>query len=169
CCLTQNAGTVVWAETAMALPVMSFASGATNSMRGAAFLSGRDDAMVVDVGGTSTDVGQLRRGWPREANSVVEIGEVRTLFRMPDLFSIGLGGGSIVHHGPPASGRHAGRRPALQVGPQSVGYRLTEEALVFGGDTLTATDAAVAAGIVDIGDAKEAGIEPQIGRGSCRG
>src|SRR5207253_782473 len=84
------------AEMAMALPVMSFASGATNSMRGAAFLSGLQDAMVVDVGGTSSDVGQLRRGFPREANSVVEIGEVRTLFRMPDLFSIGVGGGAFL-------------------------------------------------------------------------
>src|SRR5205085_2505485 len=90
--ITQNDGTVMSAEMAMALPVMSFASGATNSMRGAAFLSGVQDAMVVDVGGTSSDVGQLRRGFPREANSVVEIGQVRTLFRMPDLFSIGLGG-----------------------------------------------------------------------------
>src|SRR6202040_701064 len=71
--LTQNDGTVMEAATATALPVMSFASGATNSMRGAAFLSGLADAMVVDVGGTSTDVGQLRRGFPREANSVVEI------------------------------------------------------------------------------------------------
>jgi len=43
---------------------MSFASGATNSMRGAAFLSGIQDAMVVDVGGTSTDIGQLRHGFP---------------------------------------------------------------------------------------------------------
>src|SRR5436305_4002129 len=147
--ITQNDGTVMSAETAMALPVMSFASGATNSMRGAAFLSGVQDAMVVDVGGTSSDVGQLRRGFPREANSVVEIGEVRTLFRMPDLFSIGLGGGSIVTQGPrpsrphaptlpsPASGgglgRGAGGTPAVQVGPQSVGYRLTEEARVCGG------------------------------------
>jgi len=147
--ITQNDGTVMSAETAMALPVMSFASGATNSMRGAAFLSGLQDAMVVDVGGTSTDVGQLRRGFPREANSVVEIGEVRTLFRMPDLFSIGLGGGSVVTETP------------LTVGPQSVGYRLTEEALVFGGRTLTATDAAVAAGIVDIGDTKKAAGVPR--------
>jgi N-methylhydantoinase A/oxoprolinase/acetone carboxylase beta subunit len=116
-------------------------------MRGAAFLSGLEDAMVVDVGGTSTDVGQLRRGFPREANSVVEIGAVRTLFRMPDLLSIGLGGGSIVSF------------PPLAVGPESVGYRLTEEALVFGGRTLTATDAAVAAGIANIGDgAKVAGM-----------
>jgi N-methylhydantoinase A/oxoprolinase/acetone carboxylase beta subunit len=137
----------------MALPVMSFASGATNSMRGAAFLSGVQDAMVVDVGGTSSDVGQLRRGFPREANSVVEIGEVRTLFRMPDLFSIGLGGGSIVSESP------------VSVGPQSVGYRLTEEALVFGGKTFTATDAAVAAGIVEIGDvSKAAGVSRDVAR-----
>ncbi len=81
--LTQNDGTVMPAEMAAALPVMSFASGATNSMRGAAFLSGLTDAMVIDVGGTTTDVGQLRRGFPREANSVVEVGGVRTLFRMP--------------------------------------------------------------------------------------
>src|SRR5438874_157207 len=118
--IAQDDGTVMSAETAMALPVMSFASGATNSIRGAAFLSDTRDAMVIDVGGTSSDVGQLRRGFPREANSVVEIGEVRTLFRMPDLFSIGLGGGSIVSEKP------------LAVGPRSVCYRLTEEALVFG-------------------------------------
>jgi N-methylhydantoinase A/oxoprolinase/acetone carboxylase beta subunit len=151
--ITQNDGTVMSAEAARALPVMSFASGATNSMRGAAFLSGRDDAMVVDIGGTSTDVGQLRRGFPREAHSVVEIGEVRTLFRMPDLFSIGLGGGSIVGEAP------------VTIGPHSVGYRLTEEALVFGGNTLTATDAAVAAGIVRIGDpAKAAGVPRELAR-----
>jgi N-methylhydantoinase A/oxoprolinase/acetone carboxylase beta subunit len=151
--LTQNDGTVMSAETAARLPVMSFASGATNSMRGAAFLSGLDEALVVDVGGTSTDIGELRRGFPREANSVVEIGQVRTLFRMPDLLSIGLGGGSVVREGP------------LSVGPDSVGYRLTEEALVFGGATLTATDAAVAAGIVRIGDpAKLRDVPPALAK-----
>jgi N-methylhydantoinase A/oxoprolinase/acetone carboxylase beta subunit len=139
------------ADTAVSLPVMSFASGATNSMRGAAFLSGIADAMVVDVGGTSTDIGQLRRGFPREANSVVEIGQVRTLFRMPDLFSLGLGGGSIVRTAP------------LTVGPDSVGYRLIDEALVFGGETLTATDAAVAAGIARIGDRAPA-IDPALAK-----
>jgi N-methylhydantoinase A/oxoprolinase/acetone carboxylase beta subunit len=137
--LTQNDGTVMQAGIATALPVMSFASGAANSMRGAAFLSGIADAMVIDVGGTTTDVGQLRRGFPREANSVVEVGGVRTLFRMPDLMSIGLGGGSIVVRDP------------ITVGPKSVGYRLTKDSLVFGGDTLTATDVAVAAGIMQIG------------------
>ena len=147
--LTQNDGTVMQAETAAALPVMSFASGPTNSMRGAAFLSGLTDAMVIDVGGTTTDIGQLRRGFPREANSAVEIGGVRTLFRMPDLLSIGLGGGSLVRAGP------------VGVGPESVGYRLIDESVVFGGDRLTATDIAVGAGIARIGDSRAVAALPR--------
>ncbi len=54
---------------------------------------------MVDVGGTTTDIGSLRHGFPREANNVVEIGGVRTLFRMPDLLSLGLGGGTRVSTG----------------------------------------------------------------------
>jgi N-methylhydantoinase A/oxoprolinase/acetone carboxylase beta subunit len=139
--LTQNDGTVMLAATAEAFPVYSFASGPTNSMRGAAFLSGLGDAIVIDVGGTTTDIGSLRHGFPREANNVVEVGGVRTLFRMPDLLSVGLGGGSLVA----GSG-------GVSVGPRSVGYRLVEESRVFGGPTLTATDVAVAAGLIDLGD-----------------
>jgi N-methylhydantoinase A/oxoprolinase/acetone carboxylase beta subunit len=138
--ITQNDGTVAEASQAVQLPVYSFASGATNSMRGAAYLSGRDDAMVVDVGGTTTDVGQLKHGFPREANSVVKVGGVRTLFRMPDLLSIGLGGGSHVALDP------------LKVGPLSVGYRLLKEGIAFGGGQLTTTDIAIAAGMLALGD-----------------
>jgi N-methylhydantoinase A/oxoprolinase/acetone carboxylase beta subunit len=138
--LTQNDGTVMLADVAEQYPVYSFASGPTNSMRGAAFLSRMVDALVVDVGGTTTDVGALRHGFPREANNVVEVGGVRTLFRMPDLLSLGLGGGSLVTLDP------------LSIGPVSVGYRLTTESRVFGGTTLTATDVGVAAGLLDLGD-----------------
>jgi len=138
--ITQNDGTVAEAGQARRLPVYSFASGATNSMRGAAYLSGLQNAMVVDVGGTTTDVGQLRHGFPREANSVVEVGGVRTLFRMPDLLSFGLGGGSHVELDP------------VKVGPLSVGYRLLREGLAFGGRQLTTTDIAIAAGILALGD-----------------
>ena len=138
--ITQNDGTVTAAGRAVAQPVYSFASGATNSMRGAAHLSGLDDAIVADVGGTTTDFGALIAGFPRQANSVVHVGGVRTLFRMPDLVSIGLGGGSIVDP------------DTLEVGPRSVGFRLAEEALVFGGGTLTASDIGAAAGLIDLGD-----------------
>jgi N-methylhydantoinase A/oxoprolinase/acetone carboxylase beta subunit len=147
--ITQNDGTVMLVEVAEAYPVYSFASGPTNSMRGAAFLGKRDEALVIDVGGTTTDIGSLRHGFPREASNVVEIGGVRTLFRMPDLLSLGLGGGTMVSTA--ATGVSTAAR-ALTIGPASVGYRLTEQALVFGGDVLTVTDIAVAAGLIDLGD-----------------
>src|SRR5579872_963196 len=140
--VSQNDGTLMASEFAEAYPILTFASGPTNSMRGAALLSGVRDAVVVDIGGTTSDVGVLVNGFPREASTEVQIGEVRTIFRMPDIVSIGLGGGSIV--------RTDG---GLTIGPDSVGYELPQRALVFGGDTLTTTDVAVAAGLADVGDA----------------
>ncbi len=137
--ISQNDGTLMSAEFAEAYPVLTFASGPTNSMRGAAFLSGEAEAVVVDIGGTTSDVGMLVHGFPREASTIVEVGGVRTNFRMPDVYSFGIGGGSLVQSDP------------LYVGPQSVGYQLTREALVFGGGTLTATDIAVAGGLAEIG------------------
>ena len=138
--ISQNDGTLMNADFAKEYPVLTFASGPTNSMRGAAFLSGLRDAIVVDVGGTTTDIGVLQHGFPRVAALAVDIGGVRTNFRMPDTYSIGLGGGSLIETDP------------LKVGPRSVGYELTEKALVFGGDILTATDVIVASGSEDIGD-----------------
>ena len=166
--LTQNDGTVMLAEAAAEYPVYGFASGPTNSMRGAAFLSKREEALVIDVGGTTTDIGSLRHGFPREANNVVEVGGVRTLFRMPDLLSLGLGGGSICLALPAAPPAAASRvRPAppapVVIGPRSVGYRLTEQAMVFGGEVLTLTDVAVAAGLVDLGDrSRVAALPPPL-------
>jgi N-methylhydantoinase A/oxoprolinase/acetone carboxylase beta subunit len=140
--LSQNDGTLLDAEQVQRFPVLTFASGPTNSMRGAAFLTGHDDAIVVDVGGTTTDVGLLRNGFPRQASMNVDIGGVRTNFRMPDLFSIGLGGGTRIRQ----------EAVGLRIGPDSVGYAITSEALVFGGKTLTASDIAVAAGRASMGD-----------------
>jgi N-methylhydantoinase A/oxoprolinase/acetone carboxylase beta subunit len=140
--ISQNDGTLMDADFARRYPVATFASGPTNSMRGAAFLSGLDTCAVVDIGGTTTDVGVVQRGFPREATTEVSVAGVRTNFRMPDVLSIGLGGGSRVR----------GSEGDITVGPDSVGYRLIQEALVFGGDTMTASDVAVAAGRADMGD-----------------
>ena len=139
----QNDGTLMDLEYALRYPVLTIGSGPANSIRGAAYLTGSTDAIVVDVGGTSADVGVLVNGFPRESSSGVEIGGIQTNFRMPDLVTIAVGGGTIVH----------GDGEDVEVGPASVGYHLTEEALVFGGSTPTLTDAAVAAGRVDLGDA----------------
>jgi N-methylhydantoinase A/oxoprolinase/acetone carboxylase beta subunit len=138
--LTQNDGTLMVLEHALRFPVLMIGSGPANSMRGAAYLSGMADAVVVDVGGTSTEVGALVNGFPREAPRS-EIGGVRTAFRMPDIHSLALGGGTVLDldADPP------------RIGPRSVGSALGERALAFGGETPTLTDAAVAAGRARIG------------------
>jgi N-methylhydantoinase A/oxoprolinase/acetone carboxylase beta subunit len=138
----QNDGTLMDLDYALRYPVLTIGSGPANSIRGAAYLTGSKDAIVVDVGGTSTDVGVLVSGFPRESNAGVEIGGIQTNFRMPDLVTIALGGGTRVVED----------ETGLHIGPGSVGYRLQREALVFGGATPTLTDAAVAGGRAWIGD-----------------
>jgi len=147
--VSQNDGTLMDARFVSEFPALTFSSGPTNSLRGAARLTGLEEAIVVDIGGTTSDIGVLRGGFPRESNRAVDVGGVRTNFRMPDIMAIGIGGGSLVSE------------DGLSVGPQSVGHRLVTEALVFGGSTLTATDIVVAAGRADVGDASKVAHLPR--------
>ena len=141
----QNDGTLMQLEYALEFPVLTIGCGPTNSIRGAAHLSGATDALVVDIGGTTTDIGVLVDGFPRQSAHAVEIGGIRTNFRMPDVLSVGLGGGTIIRE----------TEAGTTVGPDSVGYRLPQEGLAFGGRTLTATDIALAVGGSEID-----GLEP---------
>lgn len=158
--ITQNDGTILSGDAASRLPIRTFSSGPTNSMRGAAFLVGGEQGkkgeamMVVDVGGTTTDVGLLlANGFPRQQSAFSELSGVRMNFSYPDVKSIGLGGGSLVR-------RVEGR---LAVGPESVGYKLREKALVFGGDVPTATDYTVA------GSTEEKIGDPEKLKGKLKG
>ncbi|ORY06158.1 hypothetical protein BCR34DRAFT_490386 [Clohesyomyces aquaticus] len=153
--ITLNDGTLSASSEASYHPVRCFSSGPTNSARGGAFLashqlqdcgSGDIEVLVVDVGGTTTDVcALLKSGFPRQSAAFVKIAGVRTNFTIPDVQSIALGGGSIVRE-------HEGRST---VGPDSVGYRLEKESLCFGGSTMTATDLAIS-------NAHTASISPRI-------
>ena len=155
--ISQNDGTVMNAETVKQFPALTFSSGPTNSLRGAMILTGETDAVVIDIGGTTADIGILKGGFPRESNLVIEVGGVRTNFRMPDIEAVGLGGGSLV------------TEDFTSIGPQSVGHRLVEESRVFGGAQLTATDIIVAAGVQTIGDpAKVADLPADGVRSACR-
>ena len=141
--LSQNDGTLMTMDYARRYPILTIACGPTNSIRGACYLSQLKNAIVIDVGGTTTDLGVIQNGFPRESGIAVTIGGVRTNFRMPDVVSIGLGGGSIVRQQPDGK---------VTVGPDSVGYQITEKALCFGGDVCTATDIAVRLGMTELGD-----------------
>ncbi|KAK5957754.1 hypothetical protein OHC33_000943 [Knufia fluminis] len=160
--LTQNDGTIIDAASAEKCPIKTFSSGPTNSMTGAAYLSGLDttrgkmpDAQVIvaDIGGTTTDVcALLPSGFPRQAGTWVEIGGVRSSFPMPEVQSVALGGGTKIEE----------NNGNVIVGPESVGHRLTSEGLVFGGQTMTTTDIVVAAGHANIGEtSRVAHITPE--------
>ncbi|KUJ20906.1 uncharacterized protein LY89DRAFT_694593 [Mollisia scopiformis] len=137
--ITLNDGTLSKASTAAEYPVRCFSSGPTNSARGAALLakaerasaSDEREVLVVDVGGTTTDIcALLKTGYPRQSAAFVKIAGVRTNFTIPDVHSIALGGGSIIRI----------KSARTSVGPDSVGSRLDKEGIAFGGQTLTATD-----------------------------
>ncbi|KAI5468172.1 hypothetical protein BGZ63DRAFT_399694 [Mariannaea sp. PMI_226] len=148
--LTQNDGTIIDAEAAALAPIKTFSSGATNSLTGAIFLSGIHDKtsdidlktsqiIMVDIGGTTSDFAALSpSGLPRQSSATANVGGIRTAFSMPEVVSIGLGGGSLVQ---------VDNMSAVAVGPISVGHRLHTEALCYGGATLTATDIIVAQGL----------------------
>ena len=171
--LSQNDGTLIDADSAAEFPIKTFASGPTNSMTGAAFLAGLDkpkslslddaadgsnnserhQVLVVDIGGTTTDVcALLSSGFPRQAPNFVEVGGVRTAFSMPEVMSIGLGGGSKVMTDTTGN---------VTVGPDSVGHYLTQQAMVFGGSVLTTSDVVVASGKAQLGDPQRVSSVPK--------
>lgn len=137
--LTQNDGTLIDATAAARFPIRTFSSGATNSMRGASYLGLSElttGAIVVDIGGTTSDVGVLLpSGYPRQASAFTTVAGIRINYNMPHVESIGLGGGSILDYD---------NNGKVKIGPRSVGHRLTSMAKVFGGTTVTATDIAMA-------------------------
>lgn len=140
--LCQNDGTLMSIDYAIEYPVLTIACGPTNSIRGACYLSGLKEAIVLDIGGTTSDIGVIVKSFPRESALAVDIGGARTNFRMPDLISIGLGGGSIVRE----------NEGEITIGPDSVGYEITEKALVFGGEITTVSDIIVRLGLTEMGD-----------------
>jgi N-methylhydantoinase A/oxoprolinase/acetone carboxylase beta subunit len=149
--VSQNDGTLIDLERVRQFPALTFASGPTNSIRGAWALTGLADAIVIDVGGTTSDIGVLKNGFPRQSNLVIDVGGARTNFRMPDVIAIGLGGGSLI--GPDGE----------SCGPQSVARELRQKALCFGGSVMTLTDVAVSQGRLAISDAAQSQlVEPEV-------
>lgn len=146
----QNDGTTASAEYIEKYPIFTVVAPISNSIRGAYVLTRIKDAIVVDTGGTTSNIGVLTKGYPREALEV-EIAGVRTNIRAPDIVAIGVAGGSIVRK---VNGN-------IIVGPISVGYELIYKGIAWGGDIVTATDIALAKGVMFIDDPK---CNPELAR-----
>jgi N-methylhydantoinase A/oxoprolinase/acetone carboxylase beta subunit len=145
--LTQNDGTLMSVQYARKYPVRTIASGPTNSMRGAAFLTGMLNGIVIDIGGTTALVGAITHGFPRESSIAVEIGGARTNFRMPDLLATSCGGGTVVKYSP-----HDGTAGRVKIGPESIGFRISTDSVAWGGKTLTTTDVSLGLGYAKVDD-----------------
>jgi N-methylhydantoinase A/oxoprolinase/acetone carboxylase beta subunit len=89
----QNDGTIASREFFEKFPIFTMIAPISNSIRGASVLTGIPNAIVVDTGGTTSNIGALVNGYPRKALEI-ELAGVRTNIRAPDIIAVGLAGGA---------------------------------------------------------------------------
>ncbi|MCU0861066.1 MAG: hydantoinase/oxoprolinase family protein, partial [Methanomassiliicoccales archaeon] len=92
-------GGLMTIETAMERPVETILSGPAASLMGANVLAELDNCILVDVGGTSTDIAYLDHGFPRINFDGAMVGHWRTRVKALDMWTCGLGGDSAVRMG----------------------------------------------------------------------
>ena len=89
-------GTMVPAETAKQFPVETILCGPAASVVGGSVLAGEDSGLIVDMGGTTTDIAIVRDQIPAPATGGIKIGRWRTMVKGIYVDTIGLGGDSGV-------------------------------------------------------------------------
>lgn len=153
--ITQNDGSLITMSRAINYPVLTISAGPTNSFIGGVKLARLNSAIVIDIGGTSTDIGVIQNGFPLRSVNVSNIGGVFLNFPMPDVFSIALGGGSFIHL----------NEQEVEIGPESAAKHILKESFAFGGNRLTLTDAALLLGHHNIpnGNPNLVPIHPTMG------
>ncbi|WP_368905165.1 hydantoinase/oxoprolinase family protein [Taklimakanibacter lacteus] len=95
--IVKGDGTLALAETVAKRPIETVLSGPAASLVGARWLSGLDDFIMSDMGGTTTDLGILKGGRPQVSEEGAEVGGWRTMVKAIDVRTIGLGGDSEIH------------------------------------------------------------------------
>lgn len=97
--LVQGDGTLVNVARALRRPVGTVLSGPAASVLGACALSGHADAIVADMGGTTTDIAVVRGGQPELSFDGAMVGQWRPMVEAVKVYAIGLGGDSEVRFG----------------------------------------------------------------------
>jgi N-methylhydantoinase A/oxoprolinase/acetone carboxylase beta subunit len=92
--LVRGDGSIVSAEFARARPIETILSGPAASIVGAAHLGAATDALVVDIGGTTTDIAVLDDGRPLVDPRGARVGGHRTMVEAVAIHTHGLGGDS---------------------------------------------------------------------------
>lgn len=92
--VVKGDGSLLSADFARLRPVETILSGPAASLSGAAHLVGQKDALVADIGGTTTDIAILEDGFPRLSPNGATIGGWSTMVEAADIRTGGLGGDS---------------------------------------------------------------------------
>jgi len=108
--VVKGDGTLMSAQAAIERPIETILSGPAASVAGARYLTRHQDALVVDVGGTTTDTAALSAGVVRTEASGARVGGWKTHVTALDMRTVGLGGDSLVTF----------ERGELRVGPTRV-------------------------------------------------
>jgi N-methylhydantoinase A/oxoprolinase/acetone carboxylase beta subunit len=95
--MVKGDGSLVSTALAMKQPLTTVLSGPAASVIGACALSGAGNAIVADMGGTTTDIAIVSNGQPELGSKGVRIGSWKPMVEAVRVFSIGLGGDSEVH------------------------------------------------------------------------
>ncbi|WP_106746554.1 hydantoinase/oxoprolinase N-terminal domain-containing protein [Yoonia maritima] len=95
--VVRGDGALIPADVARDKPIETILSGPAASVAGASWLSGETDALVSDIGGTTTDVCLLRDGRPMIDPQGARVGPFRTMVEAVAMRTTGLGGDSEVH------------------------------------------------------------------------
>jgi N-methylhydantoinase A/oxoprolinase/acetone carboxylase beta subunit len=110
--VVRGDGALVSAAFARTRPIETILSGPAASLVGARHMTGLDDAVVSDIGGTTTDVAVLEKGRPRLDPEGATVGGFRTMVEAVAMRTFGLGGDSEV------SLEEGGLEPRLSLGPR---------------------------------------------------
>src|SRR5271169_3448757 len=94
--IVKGDGSLMKAEIALEYPVETILSGPAASVVGAGFLTGLDDFVVADMGGTTTDVAIVSGGRPVIRAEGALVGVWRTMVEAVDVRTSGLGGDSEI-------------------------------------------------------------------------
>jgi N-methylhydantoinase A/oxoprolinase/acetone carboxylase beta subunit len=131
--VVRGDGALMSAAEARLRPIETILSGPAASLVGARYLTGLDEAVVSDIGGTTTDVAVLQGGRPRLAPDGANVGGHNTMVEAVALRTYGLGGDSEVHID------ERGLEAKITLGPRRV-LPLSLLAATYGESVLSALD-----------------------------
>ncbi|MEX0968984.1 MAG: hydantoinase/oxoprolinase family protein [Paracoccaceae bacterium] len=114
CMVVRGDGALIAANVARARPIETILSGPAASIVGARWLTHVDNAIVSDIGGTTTDIAILRDGQPLIDADGALVGGHRTMVEAVAMRTSGLGGDSAVQL------VHEGLSSVLRLGPRRV-------------------------------------------------